>query len=142
MRNQLLLIAECPDLRESLAMELRSEGCNVWTAATGLQGLQAARVLLPDLVILDLSLADMDGQVVCRILRGLASTSAIPIITLLTPADASARLFLAELGVAGCLTQPYTRGDLVDLARSALEQGGEPDSRGKHLKTKPALAVA
>jgi DNA-binding response OmpR family regulator len=120
MSHQLVLIEGQPALRESVTASLRGDGHEVWAAASGLQGLQAARSVRPDLVILDLNLPDMEGQVVCRILRGLASTTQIPIIVLHAKPDVFSRRFAMDCGAAGCLAKPFELGELASMVRDVL----------------------
>ena len=67
---------------ELIAFNLEAEGYAVITATSSLEALNRARAILPDLIVLDLMLPELDGFSVCEILRRLPSTAPIPIIML------------------------------------------------------------
>ncbi len=81
--TSILVVEDDETLRETIALNLRAEGYEVYTAGDGEQGLSNAREASPDLIVLDVMLPELDGLTVCRILR---KESQVPII-LLTARD-------------------------------------------------------
>ena len=81
--SRILIIEDEPDIVRGLELNLRAEGYDIVSAATGPDGLQAALRDMPDLVLLDIMLPGMSGLDVCRELR--ARKFDRPII-MLTPA--------------------------------------------------------
>ena len=67
--QSILVIDDEKDIQKLLQYNLEKEGYKVWSALSGEEGLEAARLKKPDLVILDLMLPGMDGLEVCRLLR-------------------------------------------------------------------------
>ncbi|HUO83731.1 MAG TPA: response regulator [Thermoanaerobaculia bacterium] len=81
-RPQVLLIDDDPGIHELLGEALDTAGCDVASAITGEEGLQAARRLLPDVIILDLLMPGMNGFETAAELRNDEATCEIPIIVL------------------------------------------------------------
>jgi len=78
-----ILLGEDNELnRDMLVRRLEDRGFQVSTAGDGRQGLALARAQMPDLILLDVSLPEMDGWEVARRLKGDACTQAIPVIAL------------------------------------------------------------
>jgi two-component system, cell cycle response regulator DivK len=78
-----ILVVEDNEMnRDMLVRRLQHRGFQVSTAGDGLQGLALARSLMPDLILLDMSLPGMDGWEVTKKLKGDANTRDIPVIAL------------------------------------------------------------
>jgi DNA-binding response OmpR family regulator len=75
MADAILLVDDDEMLLETLALNLRTSGYKVFTAADGAAALEVAQERQPDLVILDLMLPELDGLIMCRSLRRLADVS-------------------------------------------------------------------
>jgi CheY-like chemotaxis protein len=78
MTKRILLVAHEVDLVQSVPVTLRLAGHRVMLADCGLDAIKRARRLLPDLVLVDSVLPDMDGLTVIDILRRLPSTGTLP----------------------------------------------------------------
>ena len=97
---QKILIIEDNDMnRDMLSRRLERRGFEISVAADGRQGIDKAQAVLPDLILLDLSLPEIDGWEVARRLKGEQSTSKIPIIALTAHAMTGDR---DEAIAAGC----------------------------------------
>ena len=77
---RILVIEDDPNILKLLPSDLELEGYTVFTAKDGMEGLDRARTLKPDLIILDIMLPKMNGYDVCRTLR--KDGSEIPIMML------------------------------------------------------------
>jgi CheY-like chemotaxis protein len=75
MRKRILLVASESDIVQSFPVTLRLAGHRVFVTDCGLGAIKQARTILPDLVLVDAMLPDMDGSTVIDILRRLPSTS-------------------------------------------------------------------
>ena len=64
--TSILVVDDDPAILQIYSEILRAEGCEVWEASTGQEGLRAAREKRPDLVLLDIMLPDLSGVEVCR----------------------------------------------------------------------------
>lgn len=103
----LVLVVDDDQTNRKLARDvLRHAGLRTIEAANGREAITAARELLPDVILLDLRLPDMDGRDVARALRDVAATAVIPVVALsgLRHVDDGERL-LAE-GFRGHLEKP------------------------------------
>ncbi|HEX4645651.1 MAG TPA: response regulator [Verrucomicrobiae bacterium] len=120
MREKILVVDDEPDIVELVAFNLRAEGYDVLTARDGLQALNLAREALPDLIVLDLMLPEMDGLAVCEILRRLPSTAPIPVIMLTAWSSKISRAIGFETGASDYVTKPFSPRDLVLRINRAL----------------------
>lgn len=96
----ILIIEDYSDTRELLSTLLRSRGYNVIEAEDGLEGLLKATGMYPDLIIMDLSLPEMDGVEAARRIHSQAKLAHIPIFVVsayLTPA------VVEDVCAAGCV---------------------------------------
>jgi DNA-binding response OmpR family regulator len=75
MRKRILFVASESDIVQSFPVTLRLAGHRVFVTDCGLGAIKQARTILPDLVLVDAMLPDMDGSTVIDILRRLPSTS-------------------------------------------------------------------
>ena len=99
---------------------LQSVGYSVTHAATGADGLQQVKHVVPDAVVLDLMLPDMDGLDVCRALR---AQSDIPVLMLTARGDAADRVVGLELGADDYLPKPFEPRELLARLRAILRRG-------------------
>jgi DNA-binding response OmpR family regulator len=113
MAQKILVVDDEPDILELVAFNLKAEGYEVLTATTGLQALDRARSSLPDLIVLDLMLPELDGLCVCEILHRLPSTAPIPIIMLTAWKSEISRLTGLDTGAEDYITKPFSPRDLV-----------------------------
>ena len=67
--EKILIVDDEPDILEFLSYNLTAEGYQVYTAPNGLKGLAEAQRVIPDLIILDIMMPEMDGVEMCRRLR-------------------------------------------------------------------------
>jgi DNA-binding response OmpR family regulator len=120
VREKILVVDDEPDIVELVAFNLRAEGYDVLTARDGLQALNLAREALPDLIVLDLMLPEMDGLAVCEILRRLPSTAPIPVIMLTAWSNKLSRAIGLETGASDYVTKPFSPRELVLRVNRAL----------------------
>ncbi len=114
----LVLIVDDDDRNRKLAADvLGSEGFRTLGAVDGAQALELSAEHLPDVILMDLRLPDLDGAEVTRRLHDDPRTADIPILALsampLDPADE----WLTEAGFAGYLTKPIDIDELADQVR-------------------------
>ncbi|MGA1238619.1 MAG: response regulator, partial [Limisphaerales bacterium] len=95
---KILVVDDEPDAVELVAFNLKAAGYDVVTAVEGDEALKKARMQLPDLIVLDWMLPEVDGLEVCKILRRDSATSAIPIVMLTAKAAEIDRVLGLELG--------------------------------------------
>ena len=104
-------------------------------AASGLAHLQGAAPL-PDLLILDLMLPDMDGLEVCRRLRAMPGAAAqVPVLMLTAKGDPMDRVIGLEIGADDYLPKPFEPRELLARIRAILRRRGEPSTASAALST-------
>ena len=108
MKQKILVVDDEPDAVELLEVNLEGAGYTVASAHDGEEALKKARMTLPDLIILDLMLPEVDGMEVCKILRRDQKTSHIPIIMLTAKAAEIDRVLGLELGADDYVTKPFS----------------------------------
>jgi two-component system KDP operon response regulator KdpE len=114
---RLLVVDDEPQIRRALRVTLRANGYDVHTAATGEEALDLAAVHPPDLMILDLTLPDVDGVAVCRRIR---EWSQLPIIVLSVRGDEDAKIHAFDEGADDYVTKPFSVPELLARMRVAL----------------------
>ena len=121
MPHKVLVVDDEADIVELLTYNLQLEGYEIFRAGNGLEALNQARKHLPDLILLDLMLPDMDGFSICEILHCQPSTTNIPVILLTAMAGEMPRLHGFEVGAADYCLKPIRPRDLKARVRSVLE---------------------
>jgi two-component system alkaline phosphatase synthesis response regulator PhoP len=134
MIQTILVVDDTADMVEFLEYNLRRDGYEVLSAGNGTDALNLARMRLPDLIILDLMLPDLDGYSVCEILRCQPSTANIPVLLLTALAGEIPRLHGVESGATDFCSKPIGLVDLRArvkhaLARAAAKTGNEDGER-------------
>jgi DNA-binding response OmpR family regulator len=122
MVGEVLIVEDEPDVRRLIALTLEREGFRWRTAASGTEALRAVKVAVPDLLVLDLMLPEVDGLVVCQRLRADPATAAVPIIMLTAKADEVDRVVGLELGADDYLIKPFSPRELVARVRAVLRR--------------------
>jgi|SRR4051812_33003807 DNA-binding response OmpR family regulator len=127
-----LVVDDDPVILKLLEVNFEMEGFEVVRAADGAEGLERARAVLPDIVILDVMMPRMTGYEVAKALREDEDTAHIPIIFVTARAQSQDVERGMELGVDDYVTKPFDPLDLIArvntlLARSraAAEANGE-----------------
>src|SRR5580765_4743289 len=118
MTPRVLVVDDESDFIELLKYNLESQGFELLTAVNGMEGLNAARRELPDVVLVDLMLPDLDGFSLCEILRSQPSTSQVPIIVVSALDGEYVRSRGIQAGVVRCFKKPVDMKALGDSIRS------------------------
>ena len=123
-----VVVEDEKQIRRFVRTALESEGCRVFEAQSGREGLTEAATRKPDLVILDLGLPDLDGV---EFIRDLRTWSVLPIIVLSARTDENDKIAALDAGADDYLTKPFGVGELLARVRAALRRGatgsgGEP----------------
>ncbi|NQV24906.1 MAG: response regulator [Rhodopirellula sp.] len=129
MSNQTVLIIEDePSLVEVLSYNLEKEGFEVLTANNGRDGLERARAVLPDLVILDLMLPLVDGLQVCAQLRGDARTQNIRVLMLTARSEETDEVVGFNVGADDYVTKPFKVRPLIHRIKALLRRNEKSKS--------------
>ena len=121
----ILVIDDQKDFADLVRRSLEQEGFDVILAPDGSTGLRIAREHRPDLIVLDLSMPDMDGLDVCRQLRADPRHARLPILVLSARASAADRVQGLEIGADDYLVKPFVPRELVARVKAVLRRAGE-----------------
>lgn len=122
MKPKILVVDDEPDAVDLVAFNLKQAGYEVTTAADGAEALRKARLVVPELIILDLMLPEMDGLEVCKLLRRDPATAPVPIIMLTARAAELDRILGLELGADDYITKPFSPRELVLRVKNVLQR--------------------
>jgi PleD family two-component response regulator len=118
--GRILVVEDDFDISNMLRIFFTGQGYHVDVAARGGDALELCRKKLPDLIVLDIMLPDMDGYAVCKELRTTTRTSHIPIIFLTQKDERSDRIQGLELGADDYITKPFDIEELKLRVRTAI----------------------
>jgi DNA-binding response OmpR family regulator len=120
MPQKLLIVDDSQSLHDLIKAQLGDQDYIFESAYTGAAALEAAPVLLPDAILLDVDLPDMNGFDVCRFLKAHPVTSQIPVIFLTASGSTDEVLCGLELQAADYVTKPFNHEELAYRVRGAL----------------------
>ena len=127
MNEKVLLIDDDAGLLTLLQLGLEREGFTVVTAKNGKEGIRQAYETRPDVVVLDIMMAEMDGWTTCQRLRHVCDT---PIIMLTAKTGGDDIIKGLSLGADDYLTKPCSFDELKARIRAVLRRSGEPARDG------------
>jgi two-component system KDP operon response regulator KdpE len=119
MKPIILLIEDDPQIRRFLRASLVTQGYELIEAGTGREGLALAAAQVPEVVLLDLGLPDMEGLEVIKQLR---AWSGVPIIILSARGQERDKVANLDAGADDYLTKPFGVGELLARIRVALRK--------------------
>jgi two-component system, OmpR family, alkaline phosphatase synthesis response regulator PhoP len=119
--KRILIIDDEEDIREVAQLTLEAVGgWQVFTAESGLKGLQLAEAEKPDAIVLDVMMPEMDGIATFQKLQANPATQNIPVILMTAKVQSSEQRRFAELGVTGLIAKPFDPMTLTDQLAEAL----------------------
>jgi CheY-like chemotaxis protein len=126
--RSILVIDDDAQIRELVATTLGQVGAEVRLAGSGRDGLELARTQPPELVLLDLSMPEMDGWHVLRELRARPETARIPVVLLTSANDVASYEKSRQHAVAAFISKPFRLAELTGFCRHVLET--QPEDQG------------
>jgi putative two-component system response regulator len=127
-REKILMIDDDALVTEIIGTVLRNHGFRFESAADGLEGLEKARVLHPDLILLDISMPRMDGFHACRKLKEDPGNRKIPVVMLTASSERQFRIQALEAGANDFLSKPVDSTELVVRVNNLLKAKRYQDS--------------
>lgn len=141
MSSKILVVDDAADDRELVRAMLTANGFTVFTADHGREGLQKAKTHLPDLIISDVLMPEMDGFALLKELKKDPRTAKIPIL-ILTVRGRMRDTFEA-FGVESFLPKPFQADNLFSVISKFVTPGAVPAvDQAKPKEEKPAAASA
>ncbi len=118
--EKILVIEDEDDIRDLLRVNLTREGYQVFAASSGEEGLKQARILEPDLLLLDLMLPGMSGLEVCRQYK--VSENAAPVVMVTARGDEHDIVLGLEMGADDYVVKPFSVPVLMARVRKVLSR--------------------
>jgi len=125
VKAKILIVEDDLDVADMLNAYFRVQGYEVQTVNWGEDAVRAGQINIPDLVVLDIRLPDIDGYEVARRLRSDRRTKEIPIIFLTDRRGRQDRLHGLELGADDYVTKPFDVQELRLRVRNALRRSSQ-----------------
>ena len=120
----LVLIVDDNDRNRKLARDvLRMAGIRTLEAATAAEGIAIASEHLPDVILMDLRLPDLDGTGAARLLRADPRTARIPVVAMTALPLEARDDWLLDAGFAGYIVKPIDIDELPDVVRGFCTRG-------------------
>jgi DNA-binding response OmpR family regulator len=119
-----LVVDDDPLLVDLVTHKLRSRGYRVESAADGRAGIERARALSPDLIVLDHMMPMLDGREVLRELRADAVLAAVPVVMLTARRGENDIIDALALGAADFIAKPFSPDELAARVARLLPRNG------------------
>ncbi len=134
----ILVVDDEPRMIGFIRMNLELEGYQVIEAHNGLEALEAIRTKLPDLVLLDVMMPELDGFETLRMLR---EFSDVPVIMLTAKGEENDKVYGLELGADDYVTKPFGPRELSSRIKAVLRRVQTPSPEEAILKIDDRLSV-
>lgn len=118
-KKSILIVEDDQTLQQTLAYNLNQEGYTVSVATDGQAGLDMARTLTPDLIVLDIMLPELDGLSICRILRRELDAAIILLTARSSEVD---KIIGLDSGADDYITKPFGFGEFLARIRATLRR--------------------
>lgn len=125
MERRILVVDDAPDLVHAVRLYLEMEGFTVYSAFNGRQAVEIVRSKLPDLVILDVMMPEMDGLSALKLIR---EVSNIPVILLTVRNEEEMKIRGLRLGADDYVTKPFSQRELLGRIQAVLRRSEMPAS--------------
>ena len=122
MKAKILIVEDERDIVELLQYHLQESGFETDYVRNGADALHRAVEKSPDLILLDLMLPEVDGLIVCRLLKNDPRTKNIPIVMVTAKTEARDRIAGLELGVDDYITKPFSPKEVVLRVSAVLRR--------------------
>jgi two-component system KDP operon response regulator KdpE len=126
IRRRILVVDDEPRMIHFIRLNLEHDGFEVVEATSGSEALEQYRDHLPDLILLDVMMPDLDGFETLRLIREISN---VPVIMLTAKGEEEDRVRGLELGADDYITKPFSPRELVSRVRAVLrrtEMPGKP----------------
>ncbi|MEM6449132.1 MAG: response regulator [Cyanobacteria bacterium P01_D01_bin.105] len=115
-----LVVEDTPSERALMSHYLSEGGYSVIGAPSGQEGLDKAIAQKPDVIVSDIVMPGLSGFELCRTLKRLPETSAVPVVLCSSKKQNIDRMWGMRQGAKAYLTKPYTKDELLAAVQGAL----------------------
>lgn len=120
--KKILIVDDEQDIVESLQFVLEAAGFECHCAYNGEEGLNLAKQILPDLIILDVMMPKINGYKICRLLKYDNKYKNIPILMVTARSQDEDKLIGEETGVDEYITKPFDLDEIVKKVEGYLNK--------------------
>ncbi len=113
IKGKVLVIEDSSAITNLLNKTLEEHGYNVFTFKSGLSAISSVETVLPELILLDIELKDMDGFEVCKKLKSIPLIKDIPVIFLSASTKTDNKVKWFELGAVDFISNPFQESELL-----------------------------
>jgi twitching motility two-component system response regulator PilG len=121
-KPSVLVVDDSPTIQKLVEITLEKHGYEVLHASNGLEGLGKISERLPDLILLDITMPQMDGYQFCKTVKGNRETESIPVIMLSGKDGFIDRVKGRMAGMSDCITKPFDPFELVRMVNQYLDR--------------------
>jgi CheY-like chemotaxis protein len=122
-RPVILIVEDVETTQDVIAMSLRGLGADCYFAKDGLEGLQRAAEIQPDLIVLDLALPMLTGDAMLKQLRADDETAAIPVLVVTAHGQSGMAQSVLDAGADDFMEKPFLPAELRSAAAALLGSG-------------------
>ncbi len=123
MLGRVLIIDDEPELVKAVEVRLKANGYDVEVAYDGKAGIDKAKEVRPDLILLDFVMPMMDGYEVARELMADIEIKQIPIVVLTASQQKDLKTRFREIGINAFIVKPFETSELLDMVNKYLSKG-------------------
>ncbi len=134
-KPMVLIVDDVPKNLQVLASTLRDEDCQIAAATRGQKALEMMDKILPDLILLDVMMPEMNGFEVCEKLKSNPATKEIPVIFLTARTESEDIVKGFRMGAADYITKPFNPEELLARVRMQLELKKAINARDELIET-------
>jgi len=132
MANKIMIVDDEPDVVDLVKLVLKSEGYEVVTANSGKEALEKMVKEMPDLVLLDIMMPQMDGWEVYNHIKSNTKTKDIPVAMLTAKSQSIDKMIgLHVVQVDDYITKPFGRAELLERVKKILSEKGRLQSAAR-----------
>jgi CheY-like chemotaxis protein len=123
MNERILVVDDTPANIQTVAAILKGRGYQLSVATNGKQALEVMEKILPDLVLLDVMMPELDGFETCQRIKATEAWKDIPVIFLTAKGGGEALAEGFESGAVMYINKPFTANKLLTIVNTMLESG-------------------
>lgn len=126
-KQKILIVDDEPDIRELIEYNLKKEGYLVYTASNGQEGINEAKRVHPDLIILDVMMPKMDGIEACRIMRSMNEFKSTFMVFLTARSEEYSEIAGFNVGADDYIAKPIKTRALVSRINAILRRNSQSE---------------
>lgn len=141
MSSYIAIIDDEPDILELVSLNLKKSGFRVKEFSEVDSFYRSLKTEIPDLVILDLMMPDVDGFEVCKYVKNQEQFASMPIIMLTARTEETDKVLGLELGADDYVTKPFSPRELVARVKAVLRRRGLKEPEAKRIIVNGVLSI-